>query len=266
MTAVAEFLTGRPSVLFRKNSTFYFRYDLTYLVLCSVALLAMISTGMRPIFGEWTWWLPVLLPVACYAVMCGHVFAHNAAHGNFPKPVNRLMGEIAGLVVLSRFASWEIIHMRHHQYSDDLDRDPHPNMGGYWKTFFHTLVNVEKQLQQNFLDLHGDTAENRKREKTRALISYATNIVLIACWFRLLGAPGFLLLFVPASIAATLHLIHFNWSTHNGMKGSDFKPVDIDQGIFWFGNRIFFGIYYHDTHHRNTKLFNPMLGALGKIN
>ncbi len=260
MSAIAALLRSRPIIQYRKDRLFYLRYDFAYFLGC-LAFLAMAQlVHLQPVFQSWHASTMLLLPLACYAVILGHVFAHNAAHGNFPKTINRLVGELAGIVVLSRFASWEIIHLRHHQYSDDLERDPHPNVGGYWKTYFHTFVNVERQLQQNFLDFHGDTDENRSRERIRAYISYATNIVLIACWARLLGLPGFFLLFFPASIIGSMHLIHFNWSTHNGMEGKDFKPTDLNRGLFWLGNKLFFGIYAHDTHHKNPKLFNPAAG------
>ena len=35
------------------------------------------------------------------------------------------------VVVLTRFASWEVIHQRHHRFSDDLDKDPHPVVSSY---------------------------------------------------------------------------------------------------------------------------------------
>ncbi len=259
MTAIAALLTSRPHIQYRKDPLFYLRYDFASLLGCLAFLAVAQLVHLKPVFQEWHASTLLLLPVACYAVILGHVFAHNAAHGNFPKAVNRLVGELAGILVLSRFASWEIIHMRHHQYSDDLERDPHPNVGGYWKTYFHTLVNVERQLQQNYFEIHGDTPENRKREQIRAYISYATNFVLIACWIKLLGLAGFVMLFLPASVLGSLHLIHFNWSTHNGMEGKDFKPTNLNSRMFRLGNKLFFGIYAHDTHHKKPRLFNPSL-------
>ncbi len=41
-------------------------------------------------------------------------------------------------------------------------------------------------------------------------------------------------------------------------KDRDYGPINIDRGLYHIGNRIFFGIYYHDNHHRMVKAFNPM--------
>jgi len=248
-----------PSARFRRDRSFYLRYDFGYLVVGALALAAMRGFGLKPIASEVAWWFLPALPLVTYAVILGHVFSHNASHANFPRAINRLVGEICGVLVLSRFASWQIIHERHHRYPDHPQKDPHPVLPSYWKTVWNTIVNVEVQLQQTFLEAHGDTPENRRREKVRAYVSYATNVVLIACWYHVWGFAGFLLLFVPASILGVLHLIHFNWTTHNALlRNGDYKPVDLDSGIFWWGNRMFFGIYMHKVHHDRPNLFNPL--------
>lgn len=263
MTALAAALTTQPSVRFRQRRAFYVLYDGTYLAMTSIVLALMLVAGWQGAIREFHWWYVLLLPVAIQAQILCSVFIHNCSHGNFPKPINRLIGELCGIVVLTRYASWEIIHRRHHKYSDDPDQDPHPitpDAAGYWPFVRKTIVNVEIQLQRQFFELHGgDTPENRAFERRRAYTSYATNFVLIACWYVLLGPIGFFCFFVPASVIGFLHLMHFNWSTHNALdpeKG--FFPVNLDHGYFWLGNRIWFGIYYHGYHHKQANLFNPM--------
>jgi fatty acid desaturase len=265
VTEFAAVLTAQPSVRFRQRRAFYVLYDGTYLVLTSLVLVAMLAAGWPGIVREFHWWYWLVLPLAVQAQILCSVFIHNCSHGNFPKPINRLIGELCGIVVLTRYASWEIIHRRHHKYSDDPERDPHPitpDASGYWPFLWKMIVNVETQLQRQFFELHGgDTPENRAFEKRRAYTSYATNIVLIACWYVLLGPIGFGFFFVPASIIGFLHLAHFNWSTHNALDkdpNRTFYPVNLDRGYFWIGNRIWFGIYYHGYHHKQANLFNPM--------
>lgn len=264
MTQLVAALTAQPSVRFRHRRAFYLLYDGTYLLLTSLALAAMLAAGWPGLVQEFHWWYVLLLPLVMHVQILCSVFIHNCSHGNFPKPINRLIGELCGIVVLTRYASWEIIHRRHHKYSDDPEKDPHPithEAAGYWPFTWRTIVNVETQLQRQFFELHGgDTPENRKFEKRRAYTSYATNLVLIACWYVLLGPIGFFFFFVPASIVGFLHLMHFNWSTHNALDrdpNRSFYPVNLDRGFFWLGNRIWFGIYYHANHHKFASLFNP---------
>jgi fatty acid desaturase len=264
VSALAAALTTQPSVRFRHRRAFYVLYDGTYLVLTSAVLATMLALGWPGLVREFHWWYWLLLPLVFHAQILCSVFIHNCSHGNFPKPINRLIGELCGIVVLSRYASWEIIHRRHHKYSDDPEYDPHPvtpDAAGYWPFLWKMIINVETQLQRQFYELHGDTPENHKFEKRRACTSYATNFVLIACWYVFLGPIGFFFFFVPASIIGVLHLAHFNWATHNALSkdpNRTFYPVNLDRGFFWVGNRIWFGIYYHGYHHKQANLFNPM--------
>nr|WP_255216547.1 fatty acid desaturase [Pseudenhygromyxa sp. WMMC2535] len=256
-------MTVQPSVRFRRRRAFYVLYDGTYLVGLSIVLALMLAAGFQGLVPrEFHWWYWLVLPLAVHAQILCSVFIHNCSHNNFPRPINRLIGELCGLVVLTRYASWEIIHCRHHKYSDDADMDPHPvtaDARGYWPFLKKMVVNVEVQLQRQFFELHGgDTPENRRFEKRRAYTSYATNLVLIAFWYVLLGPMGFFFFFVPASIIGFFHLVHFNWSTHNAAHPEQgFYPVNLDHGYFWIGNRLWYGIYYHGYHHKQANLFNP---------
>jgi stearoyl-CoA desaturase (delta-9 desaturase) len=259
-------LTTLPFQQFRKNRLFYFHYDSTYLVLLAVAVAVMHATAFEGLVPEWQWWCWLVLPLACYVQILCSVFIHNATHSNFPRPINRIVGELCGTVVLTRFASWEIIHQRHHRYSDDPERDPHPVVASYWAFLVNTIVNVERQLQTIFYELHGDSPENRRYERRRAYLSYATNVLLAYAWYKFLGTAGFFFLFVPASILGFFHLVHFNWAGHGAGRGprSSFHPANIDSGWLWLGNRMFFGIYMHANHHKRPDLFNPMKYRQGR--
>ncbi len=259
MLAVAiETLSVLPNVQFRKNRHFYIHYDLAYAVLCVALLATMFAVGHRGVITEWRpeYWL--LLPLVTHLQILSSVFVHVCTHKSLPRIVNRLVGELCGMVVLTRFASWEIIHQRHHQYSDDVEKDPHPVEPSYWRFLFHTILNVERQLQRIYFETYGDSAENRRFEQRRAWLSYATNLLLMATWYVFLGPYAFFYLFVPASILGFFHLVHFNWSTHNAAEGKDFRPINLDRGYYWLGNRIWFGIYMHGNHHDRPSVLNPM--------
>ncbi|MDI1474991.1 fatty acid desaturase [Polyangium sp. y55x31] len=258
MTAIVSTLTSLPFTQLRRNRYFYLWYDGFYLLLCGTLVALMVTTGFRGLVPAWDARLWLVLPLACHLQILCSVFIHNATHNNFPRPINRIVGELCGMVVLTRFASWEVIHQRHHRYSDDVAKDPHPVLPSYFKFLVNTIVNVEHQLQQIYFDLYGDTPENRRYERLRAYVSYGTNLLLIATWFLFLGKVGFFFLFVPASIVGFVHLVHFNWSTHNAFSPSaDFKPVNLDHGYYKIGNWLWFGIYMHANHHKRAGMFNP---------
>lgn len=265
MTALVSTLTSLPFTQLRRNRHFYLYYDGFYAALCVAALAAMHFGHHEAFVQRWDVRLWLFLPLAIHAQILCSVFIHNCTHNNFPRAVNRLVGEICGVVVLTRFASWEVIHQRHHRFSDDIEKDPHPVIPSYWGFAVKTVVGVEKQLQAIYFDLFGDTPANHRYERIRAYVSYATNLLLIATWYVFLGPIAFFFLFVPASIVGFLHLVHFNWSTHNAFSpGKDFKPVNLNHGYYWIGNIVWHGIYMHANHHKRTNLFNParMKGSL----
>jgi fatty acid desaturase len=253
-----------PFAQLRENRHFYLQYDAFYAVLSVLAIALLRASGHVGIYGEgglvgaFAWSHLAAFPLVVYVIILGHVFSHVCSHQSLPKPWNRIVGELAGIVVLTRFASWEVVHQRHHRHSDDTAKDPHPCMPSYWAHVWHTVVNVERQLQQTYYDVHGDTPENRAYEGKRVWVSYLTNIALLGAWLTLLGPLAFFAFFVPASALAALHLFHFNWSTHDALSPEgDYKPINQDHGFFWLGNRIFFGIYFHANHHKWPNILNP---------
>ncbi len=262
MSALVASLTVLPYTQFRKSRHFYLNYDAFFLVVCAALAAALHAARWQGLTQAWEPRLLLWLPLACQVQILCSVWIHNATHNNFPRAINRVVGELCGLVVLTRFASWEIIHQRHHKYSDDPVLDPHPVMEGYtgyWKFAARTLISVEQQLQTMYFEMYGGkTPENVRFQRYRAVLSFATMAVLAYTWQLALGAPAFFMLFLPASLVGVLHLLHFNWSTHNPWSTTGaHHPVNLDHGFYKLGNLIWHGIYFHGNHHQNASLFNP---------
>jgi stearoyl-CoA desaturase (delta-9 desaturase) len=253
-------LGSLPYAQFKRDPRFYVKYDALWGAAALALIAALVATGYQAPVAAFEPWVLLLLPVATYLLIMAHVFIHNASHGNFPKSINRIVGEICGLVVLTKFASWEIVHRRHHRYSDDPVNDPHPAERRYWPYAWHTLSRVEQQLQKEYYDCHGgETPENRRYETFRAVWSFGTGTCVILAWYFVLGPVLFFTVFAPASVLAGLFVVHFNWTGHNAhTKDGPIAPVNLDSGYFWWGNRMFFGIYYHANHHKVARAFNPM--------
>ncbi len=264
MTALVHGLvysfTAQPSVQYRRNKWFYFLYDGAYFVGLAALCVYLIANQVQPLITTWHWGYLALFPLVLYVHILLNVFIHNCCHGNFPRPINRLIGELAGLVVITRYASWEIIHQRHHKHSDDPATDPHHVLPNFLVFLYETMLfNVERQLQNQAYDQFGDTPDNRRREKIRAVLSFATMLPLLLAWYLLLGPYAFFFLFVPAQALGWMHVAHFNWATHNAQSPDrDYKPVNLDHGLYWLGNRILFGLYMHANHHKRANIFNPL--------
>lgn len=254
-------LLTQPSVMFRRNRSFYFIYDGAWLVMLGSILAALKLSGWQGLDVGWGWHLVPMFVVAAYIqVLCG-VFIHNCTHSNWPRAINRLVGEICGVIVMTRYASWEILHRRHHKYADDEEKDPHYVGPSFFRFLMETmLINLERNLQSQFFELWGGkTSENVRREQLRSVVSFGTMVVLFATWHTLLGPAVFWAVFLPSALFGIVHVAHFNWATHDAKNpDGDYRPINIDSGLFWLGNRLCFGLYYHANHHKKANMFNPM--------
>lgn len=262
--ATSSWWTTVPYAQFKRDPHYYVKHDTVFVVLALAGVALLHLAGWSPPTEWLAPWHLAVFPVALYLTIMAHVFVHCASHqawgrGTAGKVLNRVVGELCGAWVLTKFASWEIVHRRHHRYSDDPARDPHPAERGYWSYAKNTLGNVEKQLQQEYFDVHGDTPERRRYEKFRSVYSFVSGLCLVFFWEQLFGLPLFVELVLPSWLLAGLFVIHFNWVGHNAHDPSKkIEPADLDHGWFWIGNRIFFGIYFHGSHHRMAMVFNPM--------
>lgn len=250
----------QPSVQYRKNPWFYFQYDGLWLAAIVTSVAAMWFTGWQGLFPGWSNWYLLALPVTIYLHILANVCIHNACHVNFPRRINRVVGEILGVLVMTRFASWEILHVRHHKYSDDVDKDPHPIIPNFWLFLIRIMfVNLERQLQNIRYDQYGDTPTQHRVELGRAILSFGTMMILFVAWMLFLGPWVFFFIFMPTQAVGWIHVTHFNWVTHNAHDpGGDYKPINIDTGVYWLGNRLLFGLYMHGNHHKRANLFNPL--------
>lgn len=258
MKSLAASLTSQPSASYRKNRYFYLGYDLPYLVTFTCLCTFLWRSTWNGI--SWQSWMWLLLPPIVYLHVLASVCIHNASHGNFPRAINRLAGEILGVLLVVRFANWEILHVRHHRHADDAERDPHHMQPNFWRFMGEMmLINLERQLQSIHYDQFGDTPQSRRYERFRSVLSFTTEATCVAAWYLLLGFDVFWFLFVPAQLLGWTVVSHFNWITHNGESTTcDYRPVNIDRGIYRLGNRVLFGLYMHANHHKRVDIFNPM--------
>lgn len=251
----------QPSARYVRDPWFYYKYDLIWLAIFAGLSATLLSVGWQGVPLGLDWTLVPLFLGAAYLQMLAGVFVHNCTHENFPRRINRLIGEICGVIVGTRYASWEILHRRHHLYSDDLQKDPHPAEPSFWAFFVRKMLgNLERNLHQQYYELYGETPETRRRELGRTWLSVLVGAALFVAWYVALGPVGFFLVYLPALAVGVLHVSHFNWVTHDARKNDarDYKPINIDDGIYWLANRLLFGLYMHANHHALVKVFNPL--------
>ncbi|WP_438020518.1 fatty acid desaturase [Sorangium sp. So ce315] len=175
MSVIGAALTSLPFTQFRRNRYFYLYHDGGYALLCATVLSCMLLGGHEPFIGRWDDRLWLLLPLLCHAQILCSVLIHDATHNNFPRQIDRLVDELCGVIVLTRFASWEVIHQRHHRCSDDVERDPHPVVPSYWAFLAKTVVSVARQLQQIYFDKKSREELRRRGTGTSIHVERARN-------------------------------------------------------------------------------------------
>lgn len=256
LSSVLASLRTRPSVTYRRDPNAYWRYDARWLVASATFSAGLWLSGWRGLSTP-LWMGLAALPLLVWAHVAANATVHNCCHQNLPRPINRLVAEVLGLFVIVRFFVWEVMHTRHHAFPDDPERDPHPCKPTFVQFMVGImLVTAEKQLHAIKRERHPD---HMKYEGVRTVFSLVTDASILIMWFVLLGWPLFLGVFIPMQILGWVILGHFNWIAHRGAdRTADFGPRNRDHGLFWLGNRIWFGIYMHKNHHDYAGRFNPL--------
>ena len=202
----------------------------------------------------------LLIPAGIYLGILSAVCMHNAAHYNFkPRWTNRVVGELAGLQQLLGFNGWAISHILHHQYADDLDKDPHPPGDLSFSGYMNRMKNsIKACMTRNYLDLWDNNQKTRRIWSLGEVFLVLNRYLRVCFLFVLMGPVWFGLLFLPSFLAQFVFYAHLNYYTHRHCETGSHEILNLTDGPYYrVMNFLFFGIYYHKNHHRNCSLFNP---------
>src|SRR5687767_8129038 len=98
MSAIVATLTSLPYTQFRKSRYFYLWYDGFFMAMGLCLAWLMYVAQWPGLSTHWDWRLLLLLPLACHFQILCSVWIHNSTHNNFPRAINRLVGELCGVV------------------------------------------------------------------------------------------------------------------------------------------------------------------------
>jgi len=210
---------------------------------------------------HFAWWDLALIPLGLYIAGISAVFIHNATHNSFPSPLlNWLGGQLAGLHQLWGYMGWKLIHLIHHQYSDDNTLDTHPPRGLTFGQFVRTMFFYSSaKISERYREHWGMTLRTKVLHKTLLVIFLSMAVCNLLFWYLLLGPVGFLFFYVPSYVGNYLIFCDINYFCHplNPETGKT-DATNMDHTLYYkVGNALWFGIYYHGNHHRRPTLFNP---------
>ncbi|WP_394847420.1 fatty acid desaturase [Pendulispora brunnea] len=214
--------------------------------------------------AELSAWHLALLPLGIYAGMVNVPVIHNCAHGSFrPVWLNRILGELCAVHLLSGYPGFVILHLLHHQYADDPDLDPHPNLD---KTFWQYLNGLKGSLarafRRNYFGLWGVSAATRCAWRAVRLLLPVNRVLKALFVLAILGPIPFTIFYIPSFIANQLTYAHINYYTHARRADGRVEIVNLNHtAVYRFLNAVLLGIYFHKNHHRRPLEFNPQNAA-----
>lgn len=191
---------------------------------------------------------------------------HSASHVSLrPRWLNRPLGELTGIMQLSGFADWRVLHVIHHQFPDNPEYDPHhPGQRSYWKFAFGMRAMVGQSLMNYYFKLFGRNEVSFKRIKYLMLSMKIDSSMKVIFWFMLLGPQYFSYLFTSSILFKMLHYAWFNWATHRPDKNGKYEIINLDHSFYRVINFLAAGLYYHGNHHLNPNLHNPKYVKVAK--
>jgi beta-carotene hydroxylase len=198
-------------------------------------------------------WLGALVNgiTAYYLFSVVHDSSHNAVSKN--KLVNEALGRI-GLIYFAPLAPMDVaryIHMAHHKYANDPERDPDAYAHKLDIWFPLRWLNFDYYYAKWFFQKGGDFA----RRKYPAVFAYAAFIIASCALIIWLGYGMELLMlwFIPTRISSFLFVLVFSFLTHQPFetyaKEDEYKASALRMGGEWILSPLMANHNYHLIHH-----------------
>jgi stearoyl-CoA desaturase (delta-9 desaturase) len=230
--------------------------------LATLACIALYSLRDASFFS-WNFTAIHLLyiPLGIFLGGLSCVYIHNATHQSFAnKWLNDACGYLAGLHQLWGYRGWKIIHLIHHQYSDNVAFDPHPTKGErFWpytrKMFVRSSITISKRYAEQWRD-----RPNTRLLQAAGLVAFlAQTVSFLAFWFLLLGPVGFVLGYIPSLMWNHIMFAHINFFCHPLNESTqETAAANLNHKLYYkVANVLWHGIYFHGNHHKKPNLFNP---------
>ncbi len=219
------------------------------LVIAGLELCAWVAVG----FGLLPTWAGFVL--ATTAAYLAFTVMHEAAHGNIHGNrrdlawLGTLLGWVSGLVLLAPYPAFRVLHLRHHSYTNDPQRDPDFFVAGPAPlAFVKALFTIPAYYREFLLGPTSFSREGR-RQRPQVLAGLAGHLMVAAAG-SLIGHGELVLMLwlLPAVAATTLLAFLFDWlpHRHHDRRGRYHDTRAIDH---WVLDVLMLGQNLHLVHH-----------------
>ncbi len=219
-------------------------------IFCVTIIAAVWVAGIERIMPLWAGCL-INGFAAYYLFSVVHDSSHNALSRH--KWLNEALGRI-GLVYFAPLAPMDVaryIHMSHHRFANDPERDPdaYSHKLDWW--FPLRWLNFDYYYAKWFFQRGGDFA----RRKYGAVALYAA-FILGSCAAIIWAGYGLELLmlwFLPTRISSFLFVLVFSFLTHQPFethgRDNEYRATALRLGADWFWGPLMTNHNYHLIHH-----------------
>jgi beta-carotene hydroxylase len=198
-------------------------------------------------------WLGAIINgiTAYYLFSVVHDSSHNSVSKN--KFLNDLLGRI-GLVYFAPLAPMDVaryIHMAHHKYANDPERDPDGYAHKLDVWFPLRWLNFDYYYAKWFILKGGDYAK-RKYPSLLAYVAFIIGSCATIIWLGF-GMELLMLWFIPTRISSFLFVLVFSFLTHQPFetfaKENEYKATALRVGGEWILSPLMANHNYHLIHH-----------------
>ncbi|QDK40256.1 hypothetical protein DOM21_02050 [Bacteriovorax stolpii] len=252
-----------PSKIFykiRTDKTYLLRSYLADMLVMSALILFLLKINWQ-INIDVTFFKVVVIGV--FALINGLIVSsllHNASHSNVStKLFNRIVGEYCGYWVLYGFTNFSLVHILHHQHSDD-EMDPVNPKGMSFIVFLSAPMRYMIKAAKAYLfSVHGKEEDYHKIMKAQTVVFHLNLVLRLAIWYIFLGNFLFLFFYIPSFLTIVTIFAHINYVCHRDHVDGSVEIVNLNHNLYYkVANFFTMGGYFHKNHHTNMKLFNPM--------
>lgn len=251
-----------PNMVFHSIKTDRFYLMNLYLTDSTIMILIYIALLKLNYSFDLNLSLSMFILISIFAIINGMVVAsllHNTSHSNLPnKFLNRIIGEYCGFYVLYGFSNFSLIHILHHQFSDE-DLDPVNPKGMSFFVFLTAPMRYMKKTTKKYLrSVHGHHQDYEKTLVFSEIIFHIMLILRLGLWYFILGKSLFFAFYAPSFLTIVAVFAHINYVCHRDHEDGSVEIYNLNHNLYYkIANFFTMGGYFHKNHHINMKVFNP---------
>ncbi len=228
----------------------------------TVVLLALLSVtwllrGPPSAFAFHPWHLALSMLAIPFGWWVSSVM-HNTGHGNFPRGVNRVLGEFAGAWLGYGLTNFTLIHSLHHAYADH-EHDPVSPRGHGFVGFLLSPMGIATKRARRWLRERHEGKPAYEWTARGEWLFFQVNLALRVAWWLVLFGPSVFVCFYVVSICSNVTMLaHINFACHRDHPDGSVEVVDLDEGLYYrLANAVTRGGYFHRSHHASPSVLDP---------